>query len=177
MEQFFQIAGSALAYGGIGLICLVGVAISCLGLSGTWLIVGATAIAALYRDGGFPNWWVLAVFIIFSALIELVEFLSSGWGVRRRGGSRLAGVAAVVGGILGIIVGSLIPLPVIGPLFGMLAGSFGLAYLVEYRRLKIHQQASHIATGAVIARILVVLLKVAGSLGMTLILFLGMLLR
>lgn len=177
MDGFLEVMSAIAAYGGIAFLCMSGIVISCFGLSGTWLVAGAALAGMVYRDGGFPSFWVLLAFLVLSGLIELVEFLASGWGVRRRGGSRLAGFAAVVGGLLGLGLGTLIPIPVFGSLLGMLAGGFGLAYLVEYNRLNSHNQAGNIAFGVVIARIAVVLLKVIASLGMTLILFAGFLIN
>jgi len=174
MEAFFDALCLAAGYGGIFLLCLAGIVISCVGLSGTWLVCGASLIGILIRDSAFPGWGLLILFLFLSGAIELIEFLASGWGVRRRGGSRLAGVAAIIGGVIGLLLGSAL-LPVIGSLLGMAVGSFGLAYLAEYQRLKHHGQASDIAFGAVVARILVVLLKVGASMGMSLVLFAGML--
>jgi hypothetical protein len=51
------------------------------------------------------------------------------------------------------------------------------AYLVEYRRLKKVRHASHIATGAVLARVFVIFIKVGGTLLMTVVLLLAHALR
>jgi uncharacterized protein YqgC (DUF456 family) len=75
-------------------------------------------------------------------------------------------VAALVGGILGLLLGSIIPVPLVGSLIGMLAGSFGLVYWVEQRRLSHSEQAAHIAWGSVLGRMAMLLLKVAVTLGM-----------
>jgi uncharacterized protein len=175
MDSVMSVASAFLLYAGIAGLCLAGVLISCLGLSGTWLVAAATLLALLYPGSGFEAWWLLLLFLLLAGLIELAEFLASGWGVRRRGGSRLAGFGAVVGGILGLILGSFIPIPFFGALLGMLAGSFALAYAIEYQRLKIHQQAGNIAFGAVTARIMIVILKVSAALGMSLALLAGLL--
>lgn len=175
MESFWQYLEAVAVYGLIGLLCFGGVLGSCIAFSGTWLVVAATGIAALYRPDGFPSWWIVVGFAVLCAAIEIIEFFASAWGVQKRGGSKLAGVAAVVGGVIGMLLGSLIPVPIVGSVLGMVLGSFGLAYAVEYNRLKKREQATHIATGAVIARISMVLLKVVASLGMALVLILGML--
>ncbi len=175
MEAFLEIVATGLVCGLTVLLCAAGLFLSCLALSGTWLVVAAAAVCAL-RSGGYGSWILVLVFALFAGLIEVLEFFASAWGVKRRGGSHLAGVAAVLGGIGGMLLGTFIPLPVVGSLIGMLIGSFGLTYLVEYRRLKKSSQASHIATGAVIARILIVFLKVGGSLGMSIVLIVSMIL-
>jgi len=65
----------------------------------------------------------------------------------------------------GMVLGTFIPPPLLGSLLGMLAGSFLLAYLVERRRLE-KGDAAHIALGAVVSRILILLLKVVTTLVM-----------
>lgn len=174
MEAFIDMLGLVAGYASMILLCLAGIVISCVGLSGTWLVCGATLVGLLIRDSAFPGWGLLILFLFLSGAIELIEFLASGWGVRKRGGSRLAGLAAVIGGLIGLMIGSAL-LPLIGSLLGMAIGSFGFAYLTEYQRLKQHAQASDIAFGAVIARVLVVILKVFASMGMSLVLLVGLL--
>jgi uncharacterized protein YqgC (DUF456 family) len=68
---------------------------------------------------------------------------------------------AIVTGLLG----SLIPVPLVGSLSGMLVGSFVCVYAVERRRLP-EGGAAGIAWGTVIARVAVLLLKVTVTLGM-----------
>ena len=103
---------------------------------------------------------------VVSALVEVAEFLASSWGIQKRGGSGWAGLAALAGGIMGLILGTFIPVPLVGNLIGMLLGSFACAYAVERYRLEHHGQATHIAFGAVIARLLILLLKIGVTLGM-----------
>ena len=107
--------------------------------------------------------------------VEGVEALSGFWGVKRRGGSAWAGVAALLGAFAGLLAGALIPVPVLGSLLGMLAGGFLLAYAVERRRLKSGGRAAHIATGTVLARLSMLLLKVSVALVMSVWLLLGLL--
>ena len=168
MELFFSSLGLAL----VVLLCICGLVISCLSISGTWLVVIASILAAIIRPG-FPGLWTIAIFVVVAALIEGVEVFAGAWGVKRRGGSSLTGVAAVVGGLAGLFLGSLAA-PVVGSLLGMMVGSFTLAFAVEYIRTKRSSNAATIATGAVIARLLVVLLKVGATLVMTTVLILGM---
>ncbi len=159
---------------GVVLLCLAGIVLACLSLSGTWLVCAAAALAAPLSGPEFPGWWTVAVFVLIAALVEALESVAGFWGVQRRGGSKLAGVMALVGGLGGMLLGGLVPPPGLGALVGMLAGSFALVYWVEKRRLRA-DQAAHVAMGAVIARVLMILLKVTASLGMTGALWIGML--
>ena len=155
-------------------LCLAGLALSCLSLFGTWCVVAATAVALFLTPGSFPGIVTLVLFALLSGLIELAEWAAGTWGVKRRGGSGWAGWAALAGGILGLILGSAV-IPVVGSLIGMLIGSFACAFAVEHYRLRKAGQAAHIAWGAVLGRLLVILLKVMATLGMTVVLAIGLL--
>jgi len=149
------------------LLCLAGTVMSCIALSGTWVIALAAAVAALLPGEGMPGWGLVGVFLLISAAVEGIEFLAGYWGVRKRSGSRLASLAALVGGLVGMVVGALISPPLLGSLIGMIVMSFVLVYAVEHHRLKEASKAAHIAMGAVIARVAVIMLKVGTTLAMS----------
>ena len=152
-------------YLAVGLICLAGLIGSALSFSGTWLVLAAAALA----------WWrfpetigpaTLLVFTLLCVAAELLEALSGFLGVQRRGGSKAAGAAALFGGLAGAAIGTPL-IPVLGTILGLLAGSFAGAFLTESLRLRRSRQASHIAFGALWARLAVLLLKTALTLGMS----------
>lgn len=159
----------------LALICAVGLFLSCLSISGTWLVVIAAALAFVVRGSAFPGMGTVLFFIYIGVLVEVAEYVASFWGVKARGGSGWAGFAALAGGFLGVFVGSALPFPVFGGLIGLMAGSFGLVYLVERIRLKENGRALHIAWGTMWSRLFVTLLKVVATLGMAAWLFAGML--
>ena len=98
------------------------------------------------------------------ATVDIVEWFAASWGVRRRGGSAAAGWMALLGSLGGMVLGSLwIPIPLVGGLLGMMAGSFGLVYWTERRRLQKSAPAAHIAAGAVLAGMSMLLLKVGAA--------------
>ena len=150
----------------VWVMCLVGLLLSCLSISGTWLVVGATLLAMVLGGAGFPGFGSLLGMIWIAICVEVVEYVAGVWGVKKRGGSNWAGLAALIGGMVGLVLGMAIPVPVLGGLLGMTAGSFGLVYGVERYRLKQTGPAVHIALGAVVARFFVVLIKVGATLGM-----------
>ena len=160
----------------VGVLCLIGIAASVLSLSGTWLVVAATVLSAILRYPSFPGIATIIIFIVISILVEVMEFFAGLWGIQRRGGSTWTGIAAVAGGIIGLMAGSLIPLPILGNLIGMLAGSFLLAFAVEYHRQQKMNQASHVAMGALFGHLIMMLVKVSITLGMVATLLLGMIL-
>jgi len=160
--------GNVLLYVLLVILCLSGIILSCLSISGTWLVSLAAILSIFLKGDVFVGWICVAVFLLISGAIEGLEFIAGTMGVTRKGGSKLAGVMALVGGILGTILGGFIPIPLLGPILGMLVLSFVMVYAVEYQRLKKHSSAADIATGTVIARAVVILLKVTATLGMVL---------
>ncbi|MDZ8120455.1 DUF456 domain-containing protein [Pontiella agarivorans] len=161
------------SYSAAALLCILGFVLSCLSLSGTWLVLTATGLVAWSRWPGFPGPGTLILFIVLCIGVEVLEAFAGAWGVQKRGGSKATGWAAVGGGFLGMILGGFIPLPILGNLMGMFAGSFGLAFLVEHNRIKKANHAAHVATGAVLARLGVIFLKVGITIFMTLFLAFG----
>jgi hypothetical protein len=165
------------AWLGVWLLCATGIVLSALSISGTWLVTLAALIAMLLSTTGFPGWWTIVLFLLLSGAVEGVEALAGAWGVRKRGGSAWAGFAALFGGLLGLFLGTLIPIPLIGSLLGMLIGSFAFAFGVERVRLKHAGKAAHIAWGAVVARLLILLLKLGVTMGMVVYIVVGMLMH
>lgn len=173
MEFDWQALGSVGIYSFAILLCVVAFILSCLSLSGTWLVLGTSGMITWYRWPEFPNIGTLVIFLLLCIGVELAEAFAGTWGVQKRGGSKAAGLAAMFGGFLGLILGSFIPVPIIGNLLGMLIFSFGCAFLVEHSRLKKAEHAAHIATGAVLARLAVIFLKVGVTVLMAVILAIG----
>ena len=173
MELDWHALGSFGIYSAGAVLCLIGFALSCLSLSGTWLVLIAAGLMAWIRWPGFPGLGTLACFLLVCIGVEVIEAVAGAWGVQRRGGSRAAGCAALAGGFLGMLAGGLIPIPVIGSLIGMIAGSFIFAFIVEHARMKKTAHAAHVATGAVISRLAVIFLKIGLTLAMSLVLAIG----
>ncbi len=173
MEIDWQAIGSIGIYALAGVLCLIGFVLSCLSLSGTWVVLGASLIVSWNRWPDFPGLPTLIIFLVLCIGVEVVEALAAAWGVQRRGGSKAAGWAALGGGFLGMVLGSFIPIPVIGSLVGMVACSFGCAFLVEHAKMKKAEHAAHVATGAVLARLAVVFIKVGVTVGMAIALAIG----
>ena len=158
----------------VWVLCLIGLIMSAISFSGTWVVTGAAVLAMWLSGPEFPGWGVVLLFLVLSIFGEVIEAIAGAWGVSRRGGSKWAGFMAILGGLVGMVLGAFIPVPVIGSLIGMLVGSFVFVFLVERHRLKKDTHAAHIAMGAVIARVMVVFVKTALTLGMIVILIVGM---
>lgn len=165
--------GAFFIYALAGLIALIGLALSCLSLSGTWVVLLATGLLAWFRWPEFPSTGTLVTFLVLCIGVEILEAFAGAWGVQKRGGSKAAGWAALGGGLLGIILGGFLPIPILGNLIGMLLGSFGMAFWVEHSRIKKASHAAHVAFGAVLARIGIIFLKIGTTLAMILTLTIG----
>jgi uncharacterized protein YqgC (DUF456 family) len=150
------------------LLCLTGLTLSLIGFSGTWAVFLAAVVTKF--SIGAPNTGTLVIFMLLCVVVELLEALAGFLGVQRRGGSKRAGFAAIVGGLVGAGMGSAF-FPIIGTFAGLLVGSFALAFLVEWVRLKHHAEAANIAIGALLARMVILFLKTVVTLFMALWLF------
>lgn len=166
MHAIAESATTGALYALIACLCLGGLVLAMLSISGTWAVLLAALCARLLPGGTPIGWGLILGFAVVAAAVEVVEWVAGAWGVQRRGGSRAAGLAAVVGGLAGLVLGSFIPVPIVGSLIGMTLGSFALVYAVERRRLKHAGQAAYIAWGAVVSRVAVLVLKLVVTLGM-----------
>jgi uncharacterized protein YqgC (DUF456 family) len=163
MESLLHAVGWLL----MAVLSLAGVLVSLASFTGAWLIALAALVFVWMGAADVQGWWIAGLFLVFCVGLEIFDFFAGKWGVSRRGGSSAAGWAALGGGLLGMVLGAMIPLPVLGSFIGMLAGSFGAAYWVEKRRLMHGAKAAHIARGAVWARLMVMFVKTVAALGMT----------
>lgn len=105
-------------------------------LPGNWLIVAGAAIYAwlMPADSGWTlSWSLVGVLVVVAVLGEIAETASAAMGVKRIGGSRRGAVLAIIGSLLGAIVGTaLIPVPILGTVVGACVGSLGGAMLGEF---------------------------------------------
>jgi uncharacterized protein YqgC (DUF456 family) len=120
--------------------CALGWATNLVTLPGNWIVVGLTAVFAYFfppSSGHGVSWTIVFVLAALAAAGEVLEFAASAATAARHGGSRrgmaLALFGALVGSVLGVGLGS--PIPVLGSLIGAVAGgalgAFGGAYLGE----------------------------------------------
>lgn len=94
-------------------------------LPGTWLMV-LTAAGIDWLQPGEAMFSGPALYLCagLALLGELFEFFFGAAGSRRAGGTKRAAALAILGGIAGAILGTALPVPVIGTLIGACAGAF-----------------------------------------------------
>jgi uncharacterized protein YqgC (DUF456 family) len=167
VDALFQQSLWWLVHGIAILLCFSGVFISLLSITGGWLVAASAALLTWYRPDTQPGWFFVVTLFAVCVLVEIADAVAGSLGISRRGGSAKAGWAALFGGLLGMVLGGFIPIPIIGSLIGMCAGSFTFAFWVERNRLQHDAQAAHIAWGAVWARLGVMFIKTIAALGMS----------
>src|ERR1700694_817711 len=129
-----------------------------LGLPGLWIMV-ATAVVYNMIVPGDPIGWVSLIAVAVLALIaELLEFTMTGRYARKYGGSRRAGGGAINGGMRGAGVG--FPVPIVGPVIGAFVGSFVGALIAELTGGASAGDATRVAKGALLGRVVSTMLKI-----------------
>ena len=68
----WQTIGAFWVYALVALLCLGGFLLSCLSLSGTWLVLAATGLVAWMRWPAFPHIGTLVVFLLICIGVEVV---------------------------------------------------------------------------------------------------------
>jgi len=137
----------------------VGVVLVALQLPGTWLMVLTTALVTWWRweaPGGPPvTAGTLAALVGLALLGELLEFLGGWVGSSHAGGSKRAGLLALVGGIAGAILGTVfIPIFVVGTIIGAALGAGACALAGERWAGAEWSAAWNVGHGAAIGRVL-----------------------
>lgn len=130
---------------------------------GNWLIVAFTALFAWFFPGDGDRgitWTTVAVLAGIAAIGEIIEFAAGAAVAGKRGGSRRGMALAVAGTLIGSIAGAFValPIPIAGPVIGAIgggaAGAFVGAWIGEYWKGKPLKEGYHIATGAMLGRLL-----------------------
>jgi uncharacterized protein YqgC (DUF456 family) len=109
------------------LLNAVSAVVNLVALPGNWLIVGFSAVFALFIETTRPvgiSWQAIGVLVSLAVLGEVIELVSGMAGAARQGASRRSVILSVVGSIVGSVLGAGlgIPLPVIGIAIGAILG-------------------------------------------------------
>ena len=138
------------------LVLAAGWLLTVLGMPGNWLMVVAVVVYVLLvpaESATGVGWPIAVAMAVLAGLGELLEFLAGALGVAKAGGSKrgaaLALVGSIGGGVLGLSVGTLIPVPVLGSLIGavLIAGAGAFAGAVLGEKWKGRQMAESVEIG------------------------------
>lgn len=117
----------------LAVVGIFGVLLNIVGLPGNWLLVLAMAVFAWATGWDvYVGPWALASVVVIALLGELAEFVAGGAGAKSAGATKRGMAGAIIGGFLGAIFLSIIPLPIISQIVGACAGAFIGAFVVEY---------------------------------------------
>lgn len=143
---------------------LSGLVLTVLGLPGSFLQVGATALFAWATGGAEIGPRTVALFLGLALCLEVFEFFAGKWGAKRFGGSSKASWGALSGGFVGALLGLPVPVPLVGSLLGSLLGTFVGAVLGEYLHQRRTKEATRAGCGALLGRAAALAVKIAGGL-------------
>jgi uncharacterized protein YqgC (DUF456 family) len=129
-----------------------------LGLPGLWIMVASAVVYNMIVPGDPIGWVSLIAVAVLALIAELLEFTMTGRYARKYGGSRRAGWGAILGGIVGAVVG--FPVPIVGPVIGAFVGSFVGALVAELTGGASAGDATRVAKGALIGRVVSTVLKI-----------------
>ena len=129
-----------------------------LGLPGLWIMVATAVTYNLIVPGDPIGWFTLVAVAVLALVAELLEFTMTGRYARKYGGSRRAGWGAIIGGMIGAFVG--FPVPIVGPVIGAFIGSFCGALVAELTGGASAGDATRVAKGALIGRVMSTVLKI-----------------
>jgi uncharacterized protein YqgC (DUF456 family) len=139
-------------------VILLSLVLIVLGLPGLWIMVASAVTYNMVVPGDPIGWVTLVVVAVLALIAELLEFSLTGKYARKYGGSRRAGWGAILGGIVGAMVG--IPVPIVGSVIGAFVGSFLGALIAELTGGSSAGDATRVAKGALIGRVVSTALKI-----------------
>jgi len=142
----------------LSLALIVSLILIVLGLPGLWIMVASAVTYNLVVPGDPIGWVTLVAVGILAFVAELLDIALTGRYARKYGGSRRAGWGAIIGSIVGAMVG--FPVPIIGPVIGAFIGSFVGALIAEFTGGSSAGDATRVAKGALIGRVVSTVLKI-----------------
>lgn len=142
----------------LAVVIVLSLVLIVLGMPGLWVMVASAVVYNMIVPGDPIGWVTLVAVSVLALVAELLEFTLSGRYARKYGGSRRAGWGAILGGIVGAMVG--FPVPIIGPIIGAFVGSFLGALIAELTAGASPGDATRVAKGALIGRVVSTMLKI-----------------
>ncbi|MHC5110588.1 MAG: DUF456 domain-containing protein [Planctomycetota bacterium] len=128
MDQTIEFAVLA----GLALWCMLAVLMSAFKLPGTWLILAGALGYGWWADWIGTPVWLFAGLVGVAILAEIVETFASVLTAKKAGASTRAAWGGFIGAFLGMIfLTFLLPIPLVGSVFGAMVGCFAGALIGE----------------------------------------------
>jgi uncharacterized protein YqgC (DUF456 family) len=128
------------------------------GVPGLWIMVAVLAIGAWFGEVAVL---VLVTCVVLALIAELLEYVIVSRLNLRYGGSRRAFWGAIVGGIVGVMLGA--QLPLIGSIVGGVVGSFAGAALATLYETRQFDKTLRVGWGVLLGRMWAAATKVAAG--------------
>jgi uncharacterized protein len=141
------------------MVALVGIILVALTLPGLWVMTAAAAVYAAVTRMSHIGMKTLIALIVLSLGAELLEIFLGGAAAKRAGGGKQAMAGAIIGGIVGGIFLSVIPIPIISQIVGICLGSFAGAAIAELLGGKGAGHAVRVGVGAAQGRFVGIVAK------------------
>lgn len=139
---------------------IIGLSLSLLSFSGTWLIFISAVIFKIFDQQGKISFLMLVIYLLICIVTEFIEPFAIKHGVAKSGGSKKSQFIAIVSGFIGALLGEiLIPIPFLGNLIGMFLFTFFAIYCIEYRRFNCRHSSIKIAWAGVVSKVFMLLFK------------------
>ena len=142
-------------------VLLAGLVITIMTLPGLWLILAAAAGYAWLTHWHYVGWKTLVALLVIAGLGEVVELAFSASGAKQSGGTKRGAWGALIGGVLGGLFLSIIPIPIISTLIGVCMGTFWGAMIGELSGGREAMDSAFVGVGAAKGRLLGTLAKLA----------------
>ncbi|MBI4145756.1 DUF456 family protein [Candidatus Woesearchaeota archaeon] len=139
------------------LFAAAGIALSALGIAGTFLILLAAALYDLIMWQMIISWQTLAILAGLALLGELLEWIITYVGMKKNGVSRYGLIGTILGGIIGASLLSIVP--ILGTIVGLVAGAALGAWIGELYHTRHAKKAWKAAKAALIGRAIVMFTK------------------
>src|SRR5438034_11028731 len=136
----------------LSLVIILSLILIVLGFPGLWIMVASAVTYNLIVPGDPIGWVTLIIVGVLALIAELLDFSMTGRYARKYGGSRRSGWGAILGGIVGAMIG--VPVPIVGPVIGAFVGSFLGALIAEFTGGSSASDATRVAKGALIGRVI-----------------------
>lgn len=135
------------------------------GLPANWLILVSLGVWVWLHPELYPGLGFFVLLLALCVLGEVVEFAAQLWGGRRYGGSRRGAWAAVIGAIVGGVMGA--PLFFgLGAIPGSFLGAYAGSFLIELGQGYSVSTARRAAWGAMLNKVFGTVVKVGIGVGM-----------
>jgi uncharacterized protein YqgC (DUF456 family) len=144
------------------LLCFVaGLLLNILAFPGLWLMVAAYVGYALLTGWDvYVGWPSVIALILLAGIAEVIDVLGSAAGSKAAGARKRGMIGAIVGGFLGAIFLSVIPIVIVAQIFGACLGAFLGAMIMELTDKDV-AHSLRVGFGAAKGRFLGILSKLA----------------